>query len=57
MPLVISPQTSTKLVGGHATSVDRMLTMAFDDPTMDDDLRKALAAHEIALRDEWADVA
>ena len=34
MPM-ISPQTSTKMVGGHATSVNRMLAMAFDDPTMD----------------------
>ena len=33
-----------------------MLAMAFDDPTMDDDLRTALAAHEIVLGDEWADV-
>ena len=30
-------------------------TMAFDDPTMDDDLRAALDAHEIVL-EEWADV-
>ena len=33
-----------------------MLAMAFDDPTVDDDLRMALAAHEIVLGDEWADV-
>jgi len=29
--------------------------MAFDDPTMDDDLREILAAHEIVLGEEWAD--
>jgi hypothetical protein len=52
----ICPQTSIKVVGGHGTSVDRMLTMAFDDPSMDDDLREALAAHEIILEGEWADV-
>jgi hypothetical protein len=33
-----------------------MLAMALDDPTMDDDLRTALAAHEIVLGDDWADV-
>ena len=33
-----------------------MLAMAFDDPTMDEDLRMALAAHEIVLEEEWADV-
>ena len=31
------------------------LTMAFDDPTMDDDLREVPAAHEIVLGEEWAD--
>ncbi len=46
---MISPQTSVKLVWGHGTSVDQGLAMAFDDPTMDDDLRTALAAHEIVL--------
>jgi hypothetical protein len=33
-----------------------MLAMALDDPTMDADLRDALAAHETVLGDEWADV-
>jgi hypothetical protein len=33
-----------------------MLAMAFDDPSMDADLRAALAAHEIVLEGEWADV-
>jgi hypothetical protein len=56
MPLMISPQTSTKLVGGYGTCIDRVLAMAFDDPTMDDDLRKTLDAHEIVLGDKWADV-
>ena len=52
---MISPQTSVKLVGGHGTSVSHMLTMAFDDPTIDD-LRKTLAAYEIVLGDNWANV-
>ncbi len=56
MPLMISPQTSTKLVGGYGTCIDRVLAMAFDDPTMDDDLRKTLDAHEVVLGDKWADV-
>jgi hypothetical protein len=33
-----------------------MLAMALDDPTMDDDMRTALAAHEIEIGEEWADV-
>jgi hypothetical protein len=33
-----------------------MLTMVLDDPTMDEDLRTALAAHEIEIGEEWADV-
>ncbi len=52
---MIGPQTSANLVGGHGMSVDHVLAMAFDDPTMDDDLRVVLAAHEIVLGDEWAD--
>jgi hypothetical protein len=40
-----------------ATSVSQMLAMAFDDPSVDDDLRKALAAHAIILDDERADLA
>jgi len=39
------PQTSVKVVGGQVTSVFHMLTMAFDDPTMYDDLPEILAAH------------
>ena len=53
---VICPQTSLKVIDRYGTSVARMLTMAFDDPTTDEDLRAALAAHEIVLADEWADV-
>jgi len=53
---VMCLQTSVKVVGGQVTSVDHMLAMALDDPTMDDDLRTALAAHEIEIEDEWADV-
>jgi hypothetical protein len=30
--------------------------MAFDDPTMDDDLCRVLNAHEIVLGEEWTDV-
>jgi hypothetical protein len=53
---VICPQTSVKVVGGYGTSIAHMLAMAFDDSSMDDDLRQGLAAHEIILEDEWADV-
>ena len=28
---------------------------SFDDPTIDDDLRETLAAHDVVLGDEWAD--
>jgi hypothetical protein len=30
--------------------------MAFDDPSMDDDLRRILNAHEVVLGGEWADI-
>ena len=53
---VICPQTSLKVIDRYGTSVAHMLTMALDDPSMDDDLRTALAAHEIEIGDEWADV-
>ena len=33
-----------------------ILATAFDDPSMDADLRETLAAHEIDLEGEWADV-
>ena len=56
MPAMISLQTSVKVVGGCGTSVSQMLAMAFDDPSMDGDLRTALAAHEIEIGEEWADV-
>ena len=42
--------------GGFGTSVTHMLAMAFDDPTMGEDLRRALDAHEIVLEGEWADM-
>ena len=50
------PRTSIKIVDGYGTSVSHVLALAFDDPSMDDDLRSALAAHEIVLGGEWADV-
>ncbi len=53
---MISPQTSVKVVGGYGTSIDRVLAMAFDDPTMDEDLRQVLKAHEIVLEGEWPDI-
>jgi hypothetical protein len=53
---MISPQTSTKLVGNCGTAVDHVLAMAFDDPCMDDDLRRVLDAHEVVLGGEWPDV-
>jgi hypothetical protein len=42
MPAMSSPQTNVKVVGGRGTSVSHMLAMAFNDPTMDDDLRETL---------------
>jgi len=56
MPLMISPQTSTKLVGGHGTRIDRVLAMALNDSTMDDAPRRALKAHEIVLDEEWPNI-
>jgi hypothetical protein len=53
---LISPQTNVKLVGGCGTAVDHVLAMAFDDPSMDDDLRRVLNAHEVVLDGEWPDV-
>ncbi len=53
---MISPQTSVKLVGGHGTSVDHVLAMPFDDPSMDDDLRQTLQAHEVLLDGMWPDI-
>jgi hypothetical protein len=53
---MISPQTSVKLVGGYGTAVDHVLRMGFDDPWMDDDLRRVLDAHEVLLDREWPDV-
>jgi len=57
MLVMTRPQTSVKLVGGYGTSVAHVLAVAFDDPTIDDDLRETLAAHEIEIGKEWADVA
>ena len=56
MLAMISPQTSVKLVGGHGTSVDHVLAMPFDDPSMDDDLCRTLDAHEVMLDGEWPDI-
>jgi hypothetical protein len=53
---LISPQTSVKLVGGYGSSVDHVLAMALDDPSMDDDLRRVLEAHEIVLDGDWPDI-
>ena len=36
--------------------VNHVLAMAFDDPSMDDDLHRVLGAHEVVLGDEWADI-
>ncbi len=36
--------------------VTHMLAMAFDNPSMNDDLRETLAAHETEIEEEWADV-
>jgi len=53
---IISPQTSAKLVGGYGTAVDHVLAMAFDDPSMDDDLRRVLDAREVLLDGKWPDI-
>ena len=53
---LICPQTSVKAIGGQVASVHHMLTMPFDDPSMDGDLRAALGSHEIVLGEEWADM-
>ncbi|MGA2621617.1 MAG: hypothetical protein ABSF26_28790 [Thermoguttaceae bacterium] len=55
MPAMIGSQISVKVVGGYGTSVSRMLAMAFD-PSMGANRREALAAHEIDLGEDWADV-
>ena len=56
MLAMISPQTSVKLVGGHGTSVNHVLAMPFDDPSMDDDLRQTLQPHEVMLDGKWPDI-
>ncbi len=53
---IISPQTSAKLVGGYGTALDHVLAMAFDDPSIDDDLRRVLDTHEVVLDGEWLDI-
>ncbi len=53
---MISPQTSVKVVGDYGTSIGHMLAMAFDDPLMDADLREPVAANEIVIEEEWAEV-
>jgi hypothetical protein len=39
-----------KVIGGYDTSVSHMLAMAFDKPTMDADLRTALAARSPCVK-------
>jgi hypothetical protein len=56
MLAIICPQTSVKLVGGYGTLVDHVLAMPFDDPSMDDDLCRALHAHEVMLDGDWPDI-
>ncbi len=56
MLAMVSPQTSAKLVGGYGTAVDHVLAMAFDDPWMDDDLRRVLDTHEVVLDGEWPNI-
>ena len=56
MLAMISPQTSAKMVGGYGAAVDHVLALAFDDPSMDDDLRRVPDAHEVVLEGEWPDV-
>jgi hypothetical protein len=53
---LICSQIGVKLVGGYGTSVDHVLAMAFDDPSMDDDLRRTLNAHEVEVGGDWPDV-
>ncbi len=53
---MISPPTNVKVVGSRGTSVAHTLAMALDDPSMDEDLHETLAAHEIVLKDDWADL-
>jgi hypothetical protein len=53
---MVSPQTSSKVAGGYGTAVDHVLAMAFDDPSMDADLRRTLDAHEVVLFGDWPDV-
>ena len=35
------------MVGGYGTTVNHVLAMAFDDPSMDDDLCRGLEAHKV----------
>jgi hypothetical protein len=53
---IISPKTIAKLVGGYGTAMDHVLAMAFNDPSMDDDLRSVLNVHEVVLDGEWLNV-
>jgi len=56
MPAMICPKMSIEVVGGCGTTVDHFLAMAFDDSTIDDDLRRVLNAHEIVLGEEWPNI-
>ncbi len=46
---MVSPQTSVKVVGGHDKSVEHTLAIAFDDVSMDVDLRETLATTRSSL--------
>jgi hypothetical protein len=45
------------VAGGQVMSVHHMLAMAFQDPSMDEDLEETVAAHVIEIGEDWADVA
>ena len=44
------------IIAGYGTAVDHVLAMAFDDPSMDCGLRRALEAHEVVLGGDWPDI-
>jgi hypothetical protein len=44
------------VVGDYGTAVDHVLGMAFDDPSMEEDLCRTLDTHEIVLDRKWPDI-